>query len=66
VSAKIFRVKGEIMKKHFFEPLTFNKLVSAAKEEHALEKVYSEMGSRHRAKRHQITIHSVEEERPEG
>jgi len=66
VSVKIFRVKGEIMKKHFFEPLTFDKLVSAAKEEHAVEKIYSEMGSRHRAKRYQISINSVEEEQPEG
>jgi large subunit ribosomal protein LX len=65
VSVKIFRVKGEIMKKHFFEPLIFDKLVSATKEEHAVEKIYSEMGSRHRAKRHQISIHSVEEEQPE-
>ncbi len=65
MSVKIFRVKGEIMKKHFFEPLTFNKLVSAAKEKHAVEKIYSEMGSRHRAKRHQISIQSVEEEQPE-
>ncbi|MCK4582596.1 hypothetical protein KAU18_04705 [Candidatus Bathyarchaeota archaeon] len=53
------------MKKHFFEPLTFNKLVSAAKEKHAVEKIYSEMGSRHRAKRYQISIQSVEEEQPE-
>jgi large subunit ribosomal protein LX len=66
VSAKVFRVKGEIMKKHFFEPLTFDKLVSATKKDHAVEKVYSEMGSRHRAKRHQISIDSVEEEQPEG
>lgn len=65
MSVKIFRVKGEIMKKHFFEPLTFNKLVSAAKEKHAVEKIYSEMGSRHRAKRYQISIQSVEEEQPE-
>jgi large subunit ribosomal protein LX len=65
VSVKIFRVKGEIMKKHFFEPLIFDKLVSATKEEHAVEKIYSEMGSRHRAKRHQIFIQSVEEEQPE-
>jgi large subunit ribosomal protein LX len=65
LSAKVFRVKGEIMKKHFFEPLTFDKLVSATKEDHAVEKVLSEMGSRHRAKRYQITIHSVEEEQPE-
>ncbi|MBN2335661.1 50S ribosomal protein L18a [Candidatus Bathyarchaeota archaeon] len=53
------------MKKSFFEPLTFNKLVAAAKEEHAVEKMYSEMGSRHRAKRHQVSIFSVEEELPE-
>jgi large subunit ribosomal protein LX len=65
VSVKVFRVKGEIMKKSFFEPLTFDKLVSASKEEHAVEKIYSEMGSRHRAKRHQISIQSVEEEQPE-
>ena len=65
MSTKVFRVKGEIMKKQFFEPLTFNKLVSATKEEHAVEKVYSEMGSRHRAKRNQISISSVEEEQLE-
>lgn len=65
MTAKVFRVKGEIMKKHFFEPLTFDKLVSATKKDHAVEKVYSEMGSRHRAKRHQISIDSVEEEQPE-
>jgi large subunit ribosomal protein LX len=65
VTAKVFRVKGEIMKKQFFEPLTFDKLVSATKKDHAVEKVYSEMGSRHRAKRHQISIDSVEEEQPE-
>jgi ribosomal protein L20A (L18A) len=47
------------MKKHFFEPLTFNKLVSAAKEEHAIERIYAELGSRHRAKRHEINILSV-------
>jgi len=65
VSAKVYRVKGEIMKRHFFEPLTFDKLVSATKEDHAVEKVYSDLGSRHRAKRHQISINSVEEEQPE-
>ena len=47
------------MKKHFFEPLTFNKLVAAAKEEHALERIYAELGSRHRAKRHEINVTSV-------
>ncbi len=58
---KLFRVKGEINKAKFFEPMTFSKEIVAAKREHALERIYAEMGSRHRAKRHQITIHSVEE-----
>ncbi|RLI09972.1 hypothetical protein DRO42_02710, partial [Candidatus Bathyarchaeota archaeon] len=29
--------------------------------EHAVERIYAEMGSRHRAKRHQIKILGVEE-----
>jgi large subunit ribosomal protein LX len=66
VTVKHYRIKGEIMKKKFFEPLTFNKLVAANKKEQALEKIMSEMGSRHRAKRYQITIFSVEEEQPEA
>jgi large subunit ribosomal protein LX len=56
---KVYRVQGEIMKKHFFEPLTFNKLVSATKKEHAVERIYSELGSRHRAKRHEIKIKTI-------
>jgi len=62
VSVKQFRVKGEVNKRAFFEPLSFDKVVAASKEEHALEKVYADVGSRHRAKRHEITIISVEEQ----
>lgn len=58
---KIFKITGEIMKKHFFEPMTFSKEVAATKEAHALERIYAEMGSRHRAKRFQIKIKSIEE-----
>ncbi len=65
MSAKNYRIQGEIMKHHFFEPLTFNLLISAAKEDHALERVYAELGSRHRAKRHEINITSVSEEQEE-
>ncbi|RLI04001.1 50S ribosomal protein L18a [Candidatus Bathyarchaeota archaeon] len=65
MSTKLYRIQGEIMKQHFFEPLTFNLLISAAKEEHALERVYAELGSRHRAKRHEITIENVSEEEEE-
>jgi large subunit ribosomal protein LX len=63
MSEKTYRIQGEIMKKHFFEPLTFNTVVSAAKEEHALERVYAELGSRHRAKRSEIKITSISEEK---
>ncbi len=62
---KIFRVTGRIDKAHFFEPITFKKEVTAAKRNHAIEKIYAEMGSRHRAKRNQIKILNVEEVEPE-
>jgi len=62
---KVFRVAGRIDKPGLFEPITFKKEIAAAKEAHALEKIYAEMGSKHRAKRFQIKIHSVEEVEPE-
>lgn len=62
MSVKQFRVRGEVNKRAFFEPLTFDKLIAASKEEHALEKIYADIGSRHRAKRHEITITSIEEQ----
>ncbi|MCX6657004.1 MAG: 50S ribosomal protein L18Ae [Candidatus Bathyarchaeota archaeon] len=62
---KVFRVTGEINKQKFFIPMTFSQEIRAAKMEHAVEQVYTEMGSRHRAKRNQITIFNVEEIKPE-
>jgi len=61
---KVFRVTGEVNKQKFFIPMTFSQEIRAAKMEHAVEQVYTEMGSRHRAKRNQITIFSVEEIKP--
>ncbi|MCW3990422.1 MAG: 50S ribosomal protein L18Ae [Candidatus Bathyarchaeota archaeon] len=58
---KVFRVSGRIDKPGLYEPFTFNKEIAAAKEAHALEKIYAEMGSRHRAKRFQVKIDSIEE-----
>lgn len=57
---KIYRITGRIEKPRLFEPIRFSKEVAAAKESHALEKIYAEMGSRHRAKRFQIKILKVE------
>jgi large subunit ribosomal protein LX len=58
---KTFRVRGEINKRNFFIPMAFSKELRAAKKEHAVEMIYTQMGSRHRAKRSEITITSVEE-----
>jgi len=58
---KVYRVTGRINKRHFFEPIEFSKEIAAVKESHAIERIYAEMGSRHRAKRHQIKILKVEE-----
>jgi ribosomal protein L20A (L18A) len=63
---KIYRITGRIDKPRLFEPIRFSKEIAAAKEAHAVEKIYAEMGSRHRAKRHQIKILEVEEVEEEG
>jgi large subunit ribosomal protein LX len=56
---KVFRVTGEICKPNLATP--FAKEILAEKSEHAVEKVYTEIGSKHRVKRYQIKIaNSVE------
>mgnify|MGYP006267322127 FL=1 len=61
---KVFRVTGEIRKPNL--KTAFNKEVIAEKPEHALEKVYAELGSKHRVKRYHIKIANVEEISPEN
>ena len=56
---KVFRVTGEIKKPKLATP--FAKEVLADKPEHAVEKVYAEIGSKHRVKRFYMKITSVEE-----
>jgi len=56
---KAFKVTGEISKPQLKTP--FVKEVLADKSEHAVEKVYSEIGSKHRVKRCHITISDVQE-----
>jgi large subunit ribosomal protein LX len=60
---KVFRVTGEINKPNL--QTSFAKEVVAAKPEHAVEKVYAEIGSKHRVKRFHIKISGVEEVPPE-
>ena len=56
---KIFRVRGEISKPNL--RTTFRKEIRALKPEDAREKVYMELGSKHRAKRFQIKILEIKE-----
>jgi large subunit ribosomal protein LX len=63
IKLKVFRVTGEIRKPNLKTP--FKKEVLAAKPEHAVEKVYAEIGSKHRVKRYYMKILKVEEVSPE-
>jgi large subunit ribosomal protein LX len=56
---KVFRVAGEIQKPNF--KTSFRKEVVAVKPEHAVERVYTELGSKHKLKRFQIKIRNVAE-----
>ncbi|HLN46004.1 MAG: 50S ribosomal protein L18Ae [Chloroflexota bacterium] len=56
---KVFRVTGEIRKPNLRTP--FVKEILADKADHAVEKVYSEVGSKHRVKRFYMKILKVEE-----
>jgi large subunit ribosomal protein LX len=56
---KAYKVTGEINKPRLSTP--FVRELLADKSEHAVEKVYAEIGSRHRVKRHHIKIVSSQE-----
>ncbi|MCJ7425240.1 50S ribosomal protein L18Ae [Candidatus Bathyarchaeota archaeon] len=60
---KVFRVTGEIRKPNL--KTSFKQEIIAAKPENAVEKVYAELGSKHRVKRFHIKINSVDEVSPE-
>jgi len=60
---KVFRITGEINKPNW--KTSFRKEIRALKPEDAVEEIYKEIGSKHRAKRFQIKILKVEEIPPE-
>lgn len=60
---KVFRVTGEIRKPKLATP--FAKEIVAEKPEHAVERVYAEIGSKHRVKRCFMKISAVEEISPD-
>jgi large subunit ribosomal protein LX len=63
ISVKVFRVTGEIKKPNL--QTSFHKEVRAVKPEDVVERIYKELGSRHRAKRFQIKIHDIKEISPD-
>ena len=56
---KVFQIKGDLRKKG--ENLPFHKEIRAVKKEDALQHLYAEMGSKHKARRFEIIIRSIEE-----
>lgn len=63
MSSKVWRATGEYRKKRRI--FTFSKEMIALKEDHVRERLYSEIGSRHRVKRKDIEIQTIVEIEPE-
>ncbi len=59
MEVKIFRVEGTVTKPGYVMP--FSKDVRALKKDNAVEKIYTDLGSQHKAKRFHIKISSVKE-----
>ena len=62
MSSKIWRATGQYRKER--RTFTFAMEMLALKEEHVRERVYSDIGSRHRVKRRQIEFKEVKELKP--
>ena len=56
---KLYRITGELRKSG--DKLPFKKEIKALKKEDAVQHLYSDMGSRHKARKFEITISNVEE-----
>lgn len=59
---KKFRITGEIKKG--LSKFPFSVEFSALKKEHALQRLYAEMGSRHRARQFEIKVKDIQETKP--
>jgi len=60
IKVKSYRIVGEVRKPLFKIP--FKKNVRALSQEDAMEKILSEIGSRHKAKRFEVKIITAEEQ----
>ncbi len=59
---KVFMIKGNLRKEG--ENLPFHKEVRAVKKEDAIQHLYAEMGSKHKARRFEIIIKNIQEVSP--
>jgi large subunit ribosomal protein LX len=59
IDVKTFRITGEVKKPRTLIP--FALVMRATKEQEAIERVYAEVGSRHKARRLEIRLKKVEE-----
>lgn len=60
---KKFKITGEIRKG--LSKIPFSVEFNALKKEHAVQRLYSEMGSRHRARKFEIKIKDIQESKQE-
>ncbi len=63
MSSKVWRATGEYLKKK--KTFRFSKELLADKEAHAKERIYSDLGSRHKVLRRHIKFQEVVEIQPE-
>ena len=56
---KLFKITGDLKKRG--DLLHFTKEIRALKKEHALQSLYADMGSRHKARKFDIAIKTIEE-----
>ncbi|HEX4922061.1 MAG TPA: 50S ribosomal protein L18Ae [Candidatus Bathyarchaeia archaeon] len=56
---KLYRITGDLRKRG--DLLHFKKEIRALRKEHAIQSLYADMGSRHKARKFEIAIKSVEE-----
>ena len=59
IGVKTFKITGEVKKPRTLIP--FALVMRATKEQEAIERVYAEVGSRHKARRLEIRLKKVEE-----
>jgi len=60
MEVKVFKIKGKFRIRNIKRWQSFSMLIKGLKEEEALEKLYSLLGSNHKVKRNQIKIESIE------